>query len=210
LPALAERHDVDVHTVPARPGRDAVDGLFDTLTGRRLVVIGTDADLAAVVLRVLRTERLAEVALGYVPVSRESEAAVTWGLPADAGRALDVALGGEPDRVPLIRDDVGGVLVGLGIIGPARGVAYCDDNQVLRGPAKAIRVSPDMRGAGLEVTVAHRGLLNRRDKATLGRSFEIGCVPTRVVRDGVPHERPAKRWVWYRHTEDLRLVRGLG
>ncbi|HEY0807743.1 MAG TPA: hypothetical protein VGD84_21940, partial [Pseudonocardiaceae bacterium] len=180
----------------------AVDGPYD-----RAVVIGDDADLAAVVGRILRTERLGAVAVGYAPVIGDSEVAITWDLPLDTAAALDVALGGDPDRVPLIRDDKGGVLVGLGSIGPLRGVAYVDDTKVLRGPAKTIRVVPG--GNGLEVTVAHRGLFNRKQRSTTGRAFEVGCLPTRLVRDGVAYERPVKRWNWYRHTEDLRLVRGV-
>jgi hypothetical protein len=179
-----------------------VDGEYD-----RAVVVGTDGDLNAVVVRLLRTERLGDVAIGYAPVTDDSEVTVTWDLPSDLGRALDVALTGTPDRVPLIRDDQGGVLVGMGQIGPLRGVAYCDDTQVLRGPAKTIRVIPE--NEGLAVTVAHRGLFNRKQRSTTGRAFELGCLPTRVLRDGVAYERPVKKWHWYRHTEDLRLIRGL-
>jgi hypothetical protein len=210
-PVLAGRTGTTLHTLPERPGKDDVDALLADVTPTgpvdRAVVVGTDADLAAVVVRLLRTERLGQVAGGFVPVTEESEVAITWDLPTDPGRALDVALGATADRVPLIRDDKGGVLVGLGRIGPLRGVAYCDDTQVLRGPAKTIRVVPG--GNGVEVTVAHRGLFNRRQRSTLGRAFEVGCLPTRVVSDGVVHERPVKRWNWYRHTEDLRLIRGL-
>lgn len=210
-PMLAGRAGVKVHTLPERPDKDSVDPLLAEVevAGEydRAVVVGDDGDLAAVVLRLLRTERLGEVAVGYAPVSDESEVCVTWDLPTDLGRALDVALGGTPDRVPLIRDDKGGVLVGLGTIGPLRGVAYCDDTQVLRGPAKTIRVVPT--GTGIEVAVAHRGLFNRRERSTTGRAFEVGCLPTKVLRDGVVYERPVKKWHWYRHTEDLRLVRGI-
>ncbi len=117
-PMLAGRPGLTVHKLPARPGRDDVDSLFDAVGADaehdRMVVIGEDADLAAVVLRLLRTERLAAVPVGFVPVSRESDVAITWDLPEDTGRALDVALSAEPDRVPLIRDDNGGVLVGHG------------------------------------------------------------------------------------------------
>jgi hypothetical protein len=119
-------------------------------------------------------------------------------------QALDVALDGEPTAVPLIRDDNGGVLVGLGTIGPLRGVAYCDDTQVLRGPARSILVRPHQ--TGVEVDVTYVGLW-RRPTTVRGRAFELGCLPTLVTRDGVPHERPVKRWHWYRHTEDLLLVR---
>ena len=213
-PALSGRPGIAVRTAPARPDKEHVDPVLAELDPAghddRLVVLGDDADLAAVVLRLLRTDRLAEIPIGFVPVSTESEVAVTWDLPTDQGRALDVALNADADRVPLIRDDNGGVLVGLGRIGPLRGVAYCDDARVLRGPARVIRVSPHAAdGGGLEVFVAPRGLLNRRSKVTHGRAFELGCLPTKVIKDGVPHDRPIKRWNWYRHTEDLRLIRGL-
>ncbi|HEX4700604.1 MAG TPA: hypothetical protein VH352_00610 [Pseudonocardiaceae bacterium] len=207
-PMLAGRTGIAVHTVPGRPGKDDVDELMaDVGPDDRVVVVGEDGDLAAVVVRLLRTERLDQVAVGFAPVTEDSEVAITWNLPFDLARALDVALGATPDRVPLIRDDKGGVLIGLGRIGPLRGVAYCDDTQVLRGPAKTVRVVPS--GPGLEVTVAHRGLFNRRERSTQGRAFEVGCLPTRLVRDGVVYERPVKKWHWYRHTEDLRLIRGL-
>lgn len=213
-PVLVDREGVTVRVLPARPGKDDVDPLLADVGPAaehdRVVVIGDDPDLAAVVLRLLRTERLADVPVGYVPMDADSEVAITWDLPTDRGRALDVALSAEPDRVPLIRDDNGGVLVGLGRIGPLRGVAYCDDSRILRGPAKVIRVVPHAAdGGGIEVSVAHRGLFNRRQRITHGRAVEIGCLPTRVVKDGIRHDRPVKRWNWYRHTEDLRLIRGL-
>ncbi|HVV24217.1 MAG TPA: hypothetical protein VHF06_32580 [Pseudonocardiaceae bacterium] len=205
-PVLAGRSGVTVHKLPSRPGKDDVDDLLGD--AERIVVVGEDADFAAVVVRLLRTERLADVPVGFVPVERDSDVAITWDLPEDTGRALDVALTADADRVPLIRDDNGGVLVGLGEIGPLRGVAYCDDTRVLRGPARRIRVTPYT--GGIEVTVAHRGFFNRRARTTQGRAFELGCLPTRVVKDGVVHDRPVKKWHWYRHTEDLRLIRGLG
>ncbi|AUS78954.1 hypothetical protein C1701_11955 [Actinoalloteichus sp. AHMU CJ021] len=206
---LTERDDVVSHSVAATPGREEVDPVLRELAGRRLLVAGTDADLASVVLRLLRTERLAEVVVGYLPSDPDSEVARLWGLPArDREAALRLALGGEPDPVPLLRDDVGGVLVGRGVIGPLRGVVYCDDELVLRGQASQLEVGPD-RGPGLVVRTVRRNLLGRRVRETSGRAVQIGCVPARVVRDGVPHERQHGKWTWYRHTEDLRLVRGL-
>src|SRR5829696_2042488 len=115
---------VEVARVPSRPGREAVDPVLDRLGDRRLVVAGTDADLAAVALRLLRTERLATVLVGFVPVTpaeRPSAAAATFALPAAPDRALRLALLGEVDPVPLIRDDAGGVLVGLGLLRRLRG-----------------------------------------------------------------------------------------
>ncbi|MCP3799319.1 hypothetical protein NLX83_08640 [Allokutzneria sp. A3M-2-11 16] len=205
---ITEGEGVETHRIGERPGKAEVDPLLETLGDRRLVVCGTDADLAAVALRLLRTERLPEVAVGYVTSDRNSGVAELWGLPTDPATALRRALRGEVDKVPLVRDDVGGVLVGRGRIGPVRGVAYCDDTQVLRGQASSFEVTPHP-GLGLEVTVVRRGLFGSRRAVTTGRAVQIGCLPTLVRKDGVAHERQLDKWIWYRHTEDLRLIRGL-
>ncbi|HKR48679.1 MAG TPA: hypothetical protein VJT72_03695, partial [Pseudonocardiaceae bacterium] len=128
--------------VPARPGREELDEPLAGLAGRRLVVCGTDADLAAVVLRLLRMSSL-RVPVGYVPSSTTSAVARLWGLPRTPAAAASLALGGQPARVPLVRDDAGGVLVGLGVVRPVQGVAYCDDDPVLRGHASRLEVIPD-------------------------------------------------------------------
>jgi hypothetical protein len=207
--SLTERDGVDLRSVAAKPGRVEVDPLLKELVGRRLVVLGTDADLAAVVLRLLRKELLAEVSVGYLPAG-ESSVAALWGLPDDAGRAIDVALSGEVDSVPLVRDDAGGVLVGLGRIPPVRGVAYCDDTTVLRGRASAMEVTPDPSGRnGLVVRVIRRGVLGRRVQEFTGRAVQLGCLPVQPVKNGEQHPRPVTKWTWYRHTEDLRVARGV-
>ncbi len=190
--------------VPARPGRDDLADVLDGLDGRRLVVCGTDADLAAVVLRLLRTELLPTVPVGYVASEAPSAVARLWGLPVAPADAAAVALGAAPRPVPLLRDDAGGVLVGLGAVRAVRGVAYCDDEPVLRGAATRIEVTPDPRH-GLLVRVVSRRLLRRRVRVAAGRAVQLGCRPTEVVRDGVP-DRTRDRWTWYRHTEDLRLA----
>ena len=211
FPSLTERDGTEVRVVSAKPDRTEVDPLPAELTGRRLVVAGTDADLAAVVLRLLRWELVAGTALGYVPADPAGSAvAGLWGLPEDTGRAVEVALRGEVDPVPLVRDDAGGVLVGLGRIGPVRGVAYCDDTTALRGKAHAVEVTPDPEArTGLIVRVLRRGLLGRRVQEFRGRAFQLGSLPVHPVRDGERHPRPMTRWTWYRHTEDLRVARGV-
>jgi hypothetical protein len=209
-PMITERDGIEVVTAPSRPGKAHVDGIVSDLGDRRLVVAGTDADLNAVVVRLLRTERVADVPLAYVPSSPDSEVAALWGLPTDTGRALDLALGGDPDKVPFLRDDTGGVLVGLGVISPVRGVGYCDDDNVLRGQATRLEVTPDPHGgAGLVVRVINKRLFGQKVKETAGRAFQLGCLPTAVTSDGFSHPRQMNKWTWYRHTEDLRLVRGL-
>ncbi|GAA2666753.1 MULTISPECIES: hypothetical protein [Actinosynnema] len=209
-PLITDGDGFEVRRVSERPGKAEVDPLLADLGDRRLVVVGTDGDLNAVALRLLRTERLTDVVVGYAPVSPKSQVAELWGLPTDLGRALDLARSGDPDRVPLVRDDVGGVLVGLGSLGPVRGVGYCDDAVVLRGPASRLEVTPDPDGgAGLVVRVVQRRLLGRKTTTTAGRAFQLGCVPAHVESDGRAHPRPMSKWTWYRHTEDLRLVRGM-
>ncbi|GGS19920.1 hypothetical protein [Actinokineospora fastidiosa] len=198
--------DSDVRAVPARPDRAAIDPL---LTGvERVIVHGTDADLAAVALRLMRKERLETVSVGYVPTKADSVVRALWDLPADPRRAAELALRGEVDPVPLVRDDTGGVLVGLGVLPQIRGVVYCDDTVALRGRASRIEVNP-ARGAGLEVRVIRIGLLGKRVQTFHGRAVQAGCLPVIPRSDGVDHPREAGRWTWYRHTADLRLVRGL-
>ncbi len=195
-----------VTALPDRPGRAELDPLLAELAGRRLVVCGTDADLAAVLLRLLRTETLGAVAVGYVPVEVSSAVARLWGLPVgQPAVAASLALRGDPDRVPLVRDDSGGVLVGRGVVAPLDGVAYCDDQVVLRGRAARLEVTPD-RELGLVVGVARRGVLRRRVRHAAGRAVQLGCSPTDVWRDGVA-ARTTDRWTWYRHTEDWQLIR---
>jgi len=203
--------DVPARAVPAQPGREELAPLLtpEGPAPTRVVVAGTDADLAAVVLRLLRTERLAEVEVAYLPTDPESAVADLWGLPTDPSAAAGLARHGEPDRVPLVRDDAGGVLLGRGELRPIRGVVWCDDQLVLRGQANRLVVTPSAP-SGVEVRAVRRGLLGRRVHAALGRAVQIGCLPTAVVCDGVPHPRPVSRWTWYKHTEDLRLVRGVG
>ena len=199
---IAQRDGVVMHRVPARPGKDDVDPVLDTLDGRRLVVAGTDADLAAVVLRLLRTERLTGVDLGYLPSAKDSVTARIWRLP----RSLEHALTAPVRAVPLVRDDNGGVLLGAGTIAAIDGVVYCDDTRVLSGPAKLLLVTPDP--GGVRVTVRHNGLLRRSGPAAIGRACQIGGELPEILSDGVPHGRPMPRWTWYRHTEDLRLAVG--
>jgi hypothetical protein len=198
--ALPTADDAEVRKLPPRPGKTDVDPWLADL----LVVAGTDADLAAVVLRLLRRDALTTTRVGYVPTERRSPVARLWGVPADPGAALELALSGAERPVTLVRDDAGGVLLGSGHIPRVRGVAYCDDTVALRGAARSISVRPG--DGGLVVTVTGTGLL-RRGRTFRSRAFPLACDPLIPVPDGVPYPRTVERWTWYRHTEDLRAIR---
>lgn len=215
LPLQAGLADGRVSRVPARPGKADVDELLGAAAdlgegpGAAVIVAGTDADLAAVVLRVLRKDLLGSVGVGFVPSSPDSMAAALWAIPTDPVRALDLAATGPARPVPLIRDDKGGVLVGQATVGRVQGEAYCDDTHAFRGVARAIAVTPDVRkgAVGVAATVTTGRVFPRR-ASYAGRAFQLGCEPAVAVIDGVRQPREAPRWTWYRHTEDLLLVHG--
>ena len=187
--------------VPAIPGKADLDPLL-AKDPERVVVVGTDAGLAAVVLRLLRADRL-DLPVGFWPRDRERSAvARLWGLPDET--VFRFACDGEPVPIPLIRDDNGGVLVGRALVEPVHGEAYCDDALALRGRARRIEVTPDLAG-GVQGRVVHRGW-PRHTEAFRGRAFQVGCHPTTVTSDGITQPRPVSRRTWYRHTEDLRAI----
>ncbi|GAA3557777.1 hypothetical protein GCM10022222_46710 [Amycolatopsis ultiminotia] len=195
--------DLPLVRVGARPGKAEIDHLLGEHD--RLVVVGTDADLAAVVVRIMRRERLADVSVGFVPVP-PGRVAAHRRLPADAEAAFAIAWKGTAVPVPLVRDDSGGVLLGYANLGAVKGQAYCDEQVAFDGAVTSVEVTPDEAGVAAKVT---RGRFVKRSATFRGRAFQIGCLPTSsLVIDGVAHEREINRWTWYRHTADLRLVLG--
>ncbi|WP_297005155.1 hypothetical protein [uncultured Corynebacterium sp.] len=105
LDEIAAQPDVP-HQADPRPAPQTPDEPV------RVVVIGSDAALAAVVTRLMRIDAL-WISVGYVPVDtagRKSLTAHVWGLDAEqlpASAALDHALTGTPQPTALIRDDAG-------------------------------------------------------------------------------------------------------
>lgn len=191
----------DPHRVGRRPGKE-IDGL---LAGR-ILVIGDDADLAAVALRLLRKELLGSVEVAYA-APLQSPFSKLWGLPVGV-RAVDLAVRGIANPVPLVRDDVGGVLVGTSELGPLRGTVYVDEHRVVSGTVHRLQVRPDpAKGLAVTVTAKTFAGLPRGRRTTLGRAVQIGSTPTTIVRDGVTYPRPMDRWTFYKHTEPMLLVR---
>ena len=202
--ALARCGSREVDFVGHRPGKE-----IDLLLTDRIVVLGDDADLAAVVLRLLRRELLGSVIVGFA-TDRATSVTDLWSLPL-GGAGLDLAVAGDPDLVPLVRDDVGGVLVGLGTLTPVQGTVYIDEIRALSGAASHVLVEPDGE-RGLVVTLIFRRVLGfgRRPQTFRGRAVQIGTVPATVINDGKVLDRKMERWTYYKHTEPLRLVRGVG
>ena len=189
--------DVPSVTLPQRPGRTEVDPVLAAHPGARLIVLGSDADLAAVLVRLLRTERLG-TEVGFVPARRRSVAAAVWGLPRGT-TAAELARHGTAAPVPLIRDDAGGVLVGRGEMRDFDGEGYCDATLVLRGRVRRLLVDAGPDGVSV--------LPDRDVRAATGRAVQIGTSGARVTSDGVEHPREIPRWAWYRHTAPWHLVR---
>ena len=98
-------------------GPDDIDAVVGRC--RRLIVVGSDADLAGVLTRLLRADRL-DVEVGH---------AAGWRMARRARR-------GTATRVPLIRDETGHVIAGAaewrGEDGaPLRGEAIVDDTHAV-------------------------------------------------------------------------------
>jgi hypothetical protein len=201
-PILGAARPDALHSVGPRPGKP-----IDPLLTGRVLVVGDDADLAAVALRLLRRDLLGTVELAYAPAD-PTPVTRLHRLPVGPA-AVALARAGAAQEVTLVRDDVGGVLVGLGELGPiAGGTVYVDERRVLRGGAERIRVVPDP-ALGLIVTVEQRrvaGVFGPRPTSTRGRAVQLGMAPTTVRSDGREYPRAMDRWTYYKHTAPLRLV----
>ncbi len=159
---------------------------------RRLVVVGADKDLAAVLKQLLRADRL-DIEVAQVRRS--------W----TARRALT----GSATRVPLIRDETGSVIIGaavwVGENSALTGEAVVDDTVLFDGEVTAVRVEPIPDQPGLRATVLTRHM--RPSRWVTGRAAQLGTPGAFVVRDGEMGARPVKRSTFYRHTQGWLSVR---
>lgn len=192
------------HRVAGETDIDAAIGPY-----RRLVVLGDDAGLAAVLTRLLRAERL-DVEVAYVP-RRRTRATRIYRLPA--GRPAARRAGrGSARRVPLIRDETGSVIVGrAGWVPPddarsIHGEAVVDDTTLFDGDVAGVWIEPTLSMPGLRAAIAGRPWRPWRHWVT-GRAAQLGSTGVAVLRDGVPAPRTARRSAFYRHIEGWLLVR---
>lgn len=162
-------------------GIDDIDGL------RRVIVTGPAADVAAVLTRLLKADRL-DVEVAH----------------ARTGWSARRALRATARRVPLIRDETGTVLVCAAEwrgkdADQLVGEAIVDDTVLFDGEAHGVRIEPLEVMPGLRASV-----LSRRGRAlgwVSGRAAQLGTPGAVVVRDGVAVPRPVRRSTFYRHTE---------
>ena len=173
---------------------------------RRLIVVGSDADLASVLTTLMRTETL-DVEIGFVS-DRRSPATGAYRLAAGR-RGARRALRGTARRVPLIRDDTGYAIAGKamwrGAEGLLHGEAVVDDTTLFDGDVAWVRIEPLPTMPGLRAAVVtSRGMSGRW---VTGRAAQLGTTGAVVTRDGVGEARPVRRSTFYRHIKGWLLVR---
>lgn len=166
------------------PGPD-LDGLGGY---RRIIVVGSHGDLAAVLTRLLRKDQL-DIEVAHVR------------RPWHGRRARN----GTATRVPLIRDETGSVLTQVAYWLPQsgaqtiRGEAVVDDAVLFDGEVTAVRIEPTTAMPGLRASVGSGRWRPRR--WVTGRAAQLGTAGALVVRDGRPAPRPVRRSTFYRHTQ---------
>jgi len=192
----------DVVVLPAagrrrpRPLRDLPEITADAVTEcRRVVVLGSTADLAAVLTRLLKADRL-DVEVAHVRRSWQARRART----------------GVATRIPLIRDETGAVITRAAYWLPPdedaatlRGEATVDDTVLFHGDITGVRIEPTATMPGLRAAVLSSRMRPRRWVA--GRAAQLGTEAALVVRDGVPAQRLVRRSTFYRHTQGWLQVR---
>ena len=164
---------------------------------RRIVVAGPDDLLAAVIARLMASERL-DVEVAYTPTENSHASAIY--PPGDP-------LTGTPRAVPLVRDDRGFVLVGKAKItgpdgGPLTGETFVDSEKLFTGQAKAVIVEPTGESDGVRARLG-KGL---RRKWLTGRAAQTGGLELVVTRDGRTDPSVVTRATFYRNTDDWLLI----
>lgn len=162
---------------------------------RRVVVVGSHADLSSVLTRLLRADRL-DVEVAHV----------RW--PWHARRART----GVATRIPLIRDETGAVITKAAYWLPpdesaakVRGEATVDDIALFGGEVTGVRIEPTETMPGLKATALSSRM--RPTRWVAGRAAQLGTDAALVVRDGVQGPRPVRRSTFYRHTQGWLRVR---
>ncbi len=163
-----------------------------------VLVRGAVPALAAVLTRLLKEGRTADVPVAWEPGDDRDSVGLARELDVGSGTARELTL---------VRDDHGGVLLHHGRLEADNGgrrslssrvglQAHHDDIKVADGEITRIDVRPDWTAVDtIGVTVMVQPL--RPTHRTVGRALQVACDPARVLRDGIPFGRPVQRWTWY-------------
>ena len=158
----------------------------------RVIVVGTDSDLAATLTLLLREERL-DVEVGF--------ASGRWGSARKAKH-------GAAQRVPLIRDETGTVIVGSARwlasgADTITGEAIVDDTVLFDGHGPGVEIEPLDAAPGLRA----RPLGGGPRSWVAGRAAQLGSTGAVLERDGVAAPRPVRRSAFYRNVQGwLKVV----
>ena len=215
-PAVAKRWP-DPVVLPAEqePARDVLRELVRRAAPDGLVVAGTVGTLNRLVEAARRAALLGDLPFAFVPAATDPlamELADELGLTAQPHPA-DPAVAGLPAvPLPLVRTDVGGVVLAQASLRPASGSrfgaqAYHDDQRVADGGVRRIDVRPDHRsGERLRVTITPpRG--RQRLQTSTGRALQVACDPARLTVDGLELAEVTGR-TWFVDQREHWLLRG--
>lgn len=185
----------------------------------RVVVVGSDAAVGAVVTRLMRSDDL-WVQVAFVPTEDSSRVARVWGVDGSFSQALTASA--RPTC--LIRDDAAQAIVGGASISQwagrdLTGEIVVDDEVIFRHEARrswrggvrrsgfvGASVTPLVGAPGLAAAAVVPGAVADAAVAR-GRAVQAGGVEIRVSVDGVSRKRPVDKVTMYRHLRDMQVVR---
>ena len=158
-------------TVAATAGLDDLLDAVAARDGRRVVVVGGDGSVHAVVRALDRAGALdPREAVGIIPRGTGNDLARTLGLPQDPAEAATVALTGTARPLDLIRDDEGGLVVNAVHVGVGA-----------EAGAEAVRFKDRLGPAAFPLGAAIAGVTS-------------GGSPLRVEVDGLVAEHRSAGW----------------
>lgn len=108
--AEALRESAEVEVVTSTDTAE-LDSLLEARDGRDLVIAGGDGSLHAVVERLHSRGELGDCVLGLIPLGTGNDFARGVDIPLDPQQATDVIRYGTTQRIDLLVDDAGGVVV---------------------------------------------------------------------------------------------------